>query len=96
MDENQANHQQKYELLKSITYRSRPLRWKLRKVLQKEKESIEDEIKKLEEKRVDEKLIQKNKEILALLEELTETFRPALIHDKPLEMLRKENKKAMK
>lgn len=93
---NPQDHQTKYELLKSIVYNSKPLRWKLRKALLKEKEYFEKELSKLEQNGVEEKVIQKNKETINLLEELTETFRPALIHHHPLEELKKENKKAVK
>jgi hypothetical protein len=86
----------KYELLRSIAYSSRPLRWKLRKLLQKEKERLESSIPKLEKQGVNGELLKKNKEIMEMLDHLTETFRPALIHNHPLEELKQENKKAVK
>jgi hypothetical protein len=86
----------KYELLVSIAHGSRPLRWKLRKTFQKEKENLEKEYKRLEELGVSEDVLKSNKKMVNLLEELTETFRPAIIHKQPLDELKTKNKKVVK
>ena len=90
------NPDNKFQILTNTAYKSSPVRWKLRKALQKERDNLLNELSILEKINAPKEIISKNKEYLQILEELTETFRPSQIHEQPLEKLRKENRAIIK
>ena len=90
------------KIVTSVVYRSRPVRWRLRRTLEQEKAKLEryqhefeqlPAVQDLDQKERAE-LLQRNQEFIADLTVLVESFRPAVFQDKGgLEELKDRNEK---